>query len=176
MFERFTKEAREAVTGAVHEAQEEGSREVDGMHLLALLFRAPSTGEVLTGLGVSGEELSSRVAKARRRGGMTESDAAALDELGIDVDRIVSRIEESHGEHALAGAGRKRGKALFGRVQLTADMKRMISQSLREAGTLGDRELAPRHLLLGLLNTRGPAADVLAGFDVDYLAVRRALS
>jgi hypothetical protein len=50
-----------------------------------------------------------------------------------------------------------------------------LAQSLREAVGLGDRHIGDEHLILALAAKPGPAADVLARRNIDYLAIRRAL-
>ncbi|MEU9007746.1 Clp protease N-terminal domain-containing protein, partial [Streptomyces sp. NPDC048551] len=104
MFERFTHGARDAVTGAVDEARRAGAATVTEEHLLlALVDRG-----VLDPLGVDREALGTRLAESRRRGGMSRADQEALAGLGIDLDEIVSRVEETHGEGALAAPAPRR--------------------------------------------------------------------
>lgn len=102
MFERFTKDARAVVEGAVAHSERVGAETVEEEHmLLALLDREGSRGSfALTSLGADGfrEALERDLADARRRGGLSRSDAEALSGLGIDLSEIVSRIEEAHGE------------------------------------------------------------------------------
>lgn len=100
MFERFTTEARDTVTGAAAEARQAGSATVTEEHLLlALLSRG-----ALDFLGVDRAAVAADLAAARRRGGMSRADEEALAGLGIDLSEIVSRVEEAHGEGALSPA------------------------------------------------------------------------
>ncbi|WP_413758941.1 Clp protease N-terminal domain-containing protein [Streptomyces sp. MMBL 11-3] len=121
MFERFTKDARAVVLGAVAHAERLDAEAVEEQHLLlALLDREASRASfALTSLGLGGrrDSVERALAEARRRGGLSRADTDALSELGIDVSAIVSRVEEAHGEGALEavhaegkGAGKAGGK------------------------------------------------------------------
>lgn len=105
MFERFTKDARAVVEGAVGHAERAGAGAVDEEHmLLALLDREGSRGSfALASLGAAGwrDSMERALAEARRRGGLSRAEAEALSGLGIDVSEIVSRVEEAHGVGAL---------------------------------------------------------------------------
>ncbi|GAA3084705.1 hypothetical protein GCM10020254_31390 [Streptomyces goshikiensis] len=100
MFERFTTAARDAVTGAVAEARRAGAATVTEEHLLLALLAQGA----LDPLGVDRAAVAAGLARARRRGGMSRADEEALAGLGIDLTRILSRVEETHGEGALAAA------------------------------------------------------------------------
>ncbi|WP_158886622.1 Clp protease N-terminal domain-containing protein [Amycolatopsis anabasis] len=181
MFERFTGDARLTVVEAQGEAREARSREIDALHLLTALTRFPDSDacRLLGDLGVALDDLVAQAARVRRRGGLSEADAVALDGFGIDVDRIVERIEEAHGPNALAEAGRRGGwgrRSSPGHIPFAGEAKKVLEQSLKEATKIGDRHIGTEHLLLALTTRRGAAADVLAGFDVDQVAVRRALT
>lgn len=178
MFERFTKEARAAVAGAVTFARSAGAESVTEEHLLLSLLDQDSgrAASALTALGVTGRRASLEAAlgKARRLGGLTKADTEALAGLGVDVGEIVARIEEEHGEGALAeeGLGRRRRS---GRRPLTAGAKGVLEGSLRIALGRGDRFIGGEHLLLALVARPGVVADVLAEHGASYAAVERAL-
>lgn len=110
MFERFTKDAREVVRGAVALCQDAGGGTVGPEHLLlALLDREASRGSfALAALGLPAEgrePVRAALDEARRRAGLSRADADALADLGIDVSEIVSRVEEVHGAGAMSGTG-----------------------------------------------------------------------
>lgn len=111
MFERFTKDARDVVRGAVEYAERAGVRSIGAEHLLlALLDREGSRASfalAALGLAEGRESLRQALAEARRRAGLTRADADALAGLGIDVTEIVSRVEEAHGAGALSGDRRE---------------------------------------------------------------------
>ncbi|MEV6729147.1 MULTISPECIES: Clp protease N-terminal domain-containing protein [unclassified Streptomyces] len=185
MFERFTQDARDTVTGAVAEARRAGAATVTEEHLLlALLDRG-----ALDPLGVDRAAVTADLAAARRRGGMSRADEEALAGLGIDVTEIVSRVEETHGEGALASAAPRRrtlGSSLrsaLGRpepesrhVPFAQGAKKALEQSLRIALGRHDRHIATLHLLLALLSRPGTAAEVLADHGVTYAAAEAGLA
>ncbi len=175
MFEKFTRDARMAVVEAQAAAREAGAHEISSQSVFAGLARVESGGAVqlLQRLGVSREDVFDELARVRRRGGISDADAEALTELGIDVDAIVSRVEQTHGPGALAEAGRRTKR---NHLPFTDDAKRALQMSLQEALDLGDKELGQEHLLLALVKQRGPVADFLAARGIDYAAVRQAVA
>ncbi|MDT0462647.1 Clp protease N-terminal domain-containing protein [Streptomyces gibsoniae] len=178
MFERFTKDARAVVTGAVGYCERTGEQHVDEAHLLlALLDREGSRASfALASLGLTGrrDAVARDLAEARRRGGLSRADADALAGLGIDLTEIVSRIEEAHGEGALA-ASRRGGVRRTGRRPFTRGAKDLLTRSLRTALAHGDRHIGDEHLLLALTVRPGVASEVLADHGVTYTAVERVL-
>ncbi|UQS22142.1 ATPase [Amycolatopsis thermalba] len=175
MFEKFTADAREVVVEAQQDAIRLDSPRIDPLHLLVALLRFPDSGagRLLTRFGVALDDVAAETARVRRRGGITEADAEALGEFGIDVDAILDRVEQAHGPHALAGrtGGRKRRHIPF-----ADESKKVLQVCLKEVISLGGKELGSEHILLALTALRGPAADVLARFDVDARRVRQALA
>ncbi|WP_336051101.1 Clp protease N-terminal domain-containing protein [Streptomyces sp. CA2R101] len=178
MFEKFTADARAVVRGAAEQADRTGSGTVGEPELLlALLERtdSPAAG-VLAALGVHArrDSVADALAAVRRRGGVSPADAAALAGLGIDIDEVVTRVEQAHGVGALAGGGRagrrKRARRLF-----TAEAKSVLERALRIAVGRGERYLGDEHLLMALTARPGPAAAVLADHGVTYADVLRAL-
>ncbi|MGW7263556.1 Clp protease N-terminal domain-containing protein [Streptomyces sp. NPDC054842] len=177
MFERFTKDARAVVTGAVEHCERAGEKRVEEAHmLLALLDRKGSRGSfALTSLGLADrrDAVARDLAEARRRGGFTRADADALSGLGIDLTEILSRVEEAHGPGALAGSG-TRGR-WSGRPSFTRGAKDLLTESLRVALAHRDRTIGDEHLLLALTARPGVPAEVLADHGVTYDGVRRVL-
>jgi len=174
MFERFTRDARTVVVEAQERASESGSAEIDALHLLSGLMRteAGTARSLLDGFGVTPADIATELDRVRRRGGMSDTDAEALGEFGIDVEQIIARVEQIHGEGALAGkpALRKRGHIPF-----TREAKKTLEESLKQAVDIGDKHIGEEHLLLALTAKPGPAADILAKRGVTLLAVRQAL-
>lgn len=194
MFERFTEDARAVVLGAVEQAERAGAAAVDDGHmLLALLAQsAEGTGSraafALTALGAVDrrEPIAAALAEARRRGGLSQADTEALAGLGIDVDEIVSRVEEAHGAGVLAGAGRRgsgpggarRGRGLrawAGHLPFTRDAKDVLTKSLRMATARRDRSIGAHHLLLALATRPGVVSETLAEHGVTYGELERVL-
>lgn len=174
MFERFTRDGRTAVVNAQASARESGSLRIDSLHLLAGLVRTPSgpVRSLLIGCDVAPDELTSELERVRRRGGVSDSDAAALGDFGIDVEQIVERVEGIYGEGVLASGTRRTRR---GHIPFSPDAKRTLEQSLRQALETGDKHIGAEHLLLALVATTGPAADVLAKRGVDQAAIWRVL-
>ncbi|MFF4589775.1 Clp protease N-terminal domain-containing protein [Streptomyces sp. NPDC001388] len=183
MFERFTKDARAVVRGAVERCEGAGVRTVGGEHLLlALLDREGSRASfALAALGLAERKDSVREAldETRRRAGLSRAETDALAGLGIDVSEIVSRVEEVHGVGAMSGDGapdgakggdRRTGRPAFGR-----GAKRILEQSLRMALAHRDRHIGDEHILLALTVHPGPAAEVLADHGVTHTSVTRVL-
>ncbi|KMS68559.1 peptidase [Streptomyces viridochromogenes] len=178
MFERFTKDARAVVTGAVEHAERGGGRSVDAEHLvLALLDREGSRAFfALASLG-GGEWLESvrrALGEARRRGGLSQAEADALAGLGIDVAEIVARVEEAHGVGVLAGDPKDRGW-WSGRRSFSRGAKDVLERALRIAVARKDRHIGDEHILLALTSRPGVPAEVLADHGVTYEAVTRVL-
>lgn len=176
MFERFTQEARAIVAEAYRDAGERGAPEITPLHLLVALLRFPDSGaaRVLDGFGVAPGDVATEAGRVRRRAGITDADAVALEEFGVDIDRIVERIEQAHGPGALAGESSRAGKREH--VPFADESKKTLQICLKEVVRLGGRRLGSEHILLALAAQRGPAADVLARFDIDADRVRRALA
>ncbi|MFF4317668.1 Clp protease N-terminal domain-containing protein [Streptomyces sp. NPDC001568] len=185
MFERFTRDARDAVSGAVTEARHVGAATVSEEHLLLSLL----TLGALEPLGVDRESVAAALAEARRRGGMSRADEEALAGLGIDLGEIVARFEETHGAGALSSPAPRRrtlGSSLrsaLGRpdpdrrhVPFTQGAKKALEQSLRIALGRKDRHIGTLHLLLALLSRPGTVAEVLADHGVTYATAERGLA
>ncbi|MFF1648469.1 Clp protease N-terminal domain-containing protein [Streptomyces sp. NPDC058240] len=175
MFERFTRSAREIVTGAVAHAERTDAASVTEEHLLlALLDRQEGRAAFAAaslGLADRRADVAADLVTARRHGGLTRADTDALAGLGIDVTEIVARVEEAHGEGALDRA-RRRGA---GRRPFTRGAKDVLTKSLRIAVGRHDRCIGDEHLLLALTACPGVVADVLAAHGATYGTVNRAL-
>ncbi|WP_019075213.1 Clp protease N-terminal domain-containing protein [Streptomyces hokutonensis] len=182
MFERFTKDARAVVRGAVEHCERSGtgSGSVEAEHLLlALLDREGSRASfTLTALGLTTEErkesLREALRDARRRAGLSQSEADALAGLGIDVSEIVARVEEVHGVGAMSG-DRRSGEWWSGRRTFGRGAKNVLEKSLRIAVAHHDRHIGDEHLLLALTILPGVPGEVLADHGVTHEAATRVL-
>ncbi|PWW64104.1 Clp protease N-terminal domain-containing protein [Actinokineospora spheciospongiae] len=177
MFERFSKAARNAVRDGVQIAGRDHAARVEAEHLLLGILaqdRTPGT-DILVRHAVTTAAAREAIDVARRRGGLSTADAEALTGLGIDVDAVVAAVEHSHGEGALAAAGR-RGRSFGWRVPLSPECKRVLQRCLVEVVERGENTIGDEHLLLAILRTGGTAADVLTGFGVTYEVVRDSLA
>ncbi|WP_217239410.1 Clp protease N-terminal domain-containing protein [Streptomyces sp. AC555_RSS877] len=178
MLERFTKDARDVVRGAVEHAEGAGVGSVGAEHvLLALLDREASRasfGLAALGLAERKESVRRALTEARRRAGLTQAETDALAGLGIDVSEIVARVEEVHGVGAMSGDRKDKGwwsgRRTFGR-----DAKEVLERSLRIAVARRDRHVGDEHILLALTARPGVPAEVLADHGVTYEALTRVL-
>lgn len=143
MFERFTHTARDVVVRAQEEAAALGHDHIGSEHLLlGVASGNASAARVLRGLGVEPDHL---------RVEADTLDADALASIGIDLGEVRRRVEASFGPGALA---RRRRRCARGRVlgyrPMSPHAKHALELALREAVTLGDRQIGPEHILLGL--------------------------
>ncbi len=178
MFERFTKDARDVVKGAVEHVAGVRAGTVDPEHLLlALLDREGSRASfALAALGLAERRDSVRraLAEARRRAGLSQAEAEALAGLGIDVAEIVARVEEVHGVGAMAGD--RKGKGWWsGRRAFGREAKDVLERSLRIALARRDRHIGDEHILLALTARPGVPAEVLADHGVTHESASRVL-
>jgi len=155
--------------------------------LYALASAEGVAAQVLTSLGVdadSVEGLFDRTAPLRSplEGETTSGDAEALAAIGIDLDEVKRRIEESFGPGALArtGALAHQGPLNWtGRMTLTRESKQSLAFALKEARALRHNYIGTEHLLLGLLSTaeRNPRGeftpDTLRELGIDPVQARR---
>ncbi|MEU2508696.1 Clp protease N-terminal domain-containing protein [Streptomyces sp. NPDC007863] len=174
MFERFTKAARDVVKGAAEHAERSGAEDVTAEHLLlALLDRDGTRAAGVLGRLCPAERrgaLVAALADARRRAGLSRADSEALAELGIDVDAIVARVEETHGAGAFSARRRRSGRRPF-----SGEAKAVLEKSLRVALARKDREIGDEHLLLALTASGGVVAEALADHGVTFASVETAL-
>jgi ATP-dependent Clp protease ATP-binding subunit ClpA len=179
MFERFTPAARDALINARQRAGQEHAGELCEEHLLAALLLAPTTARILRQLGLDGEGesgLFDEIRAARRRGGLNTDDAAALADIGIDLELVVSRIESELGSGALGRPGRRNRPWPFrSRLPLSEGSTLTLKAALVQAMASGDRLLREEHLLLGLLTQRSAVADILRQRGVTTATVLGAL-
>jgi ATP-dependent Clp protease ATP-binding subunit ClpA len=140
MFERFTQEARDALTRAREEAASLGHDFVGTEHLL--LGVAAGDDGILASLGADHPALRRAVAEMYPVG----PDADALASIGIDLDAVRRSIEESFGTGALFARRGRRAR----NVSFCPRAKRALERALREALALRQRHIGREHLLLAL--------------------------
>ncbi len=179
MFERFTEDARQVVIRAQQEALELRHPLIGTEHLLLAL--AEGSGPAADLLSEAGVEPAAVRADLLRRVGsapplIEAEDAEALRSVGIDVDAVLARIQESFGPEALLPPKpAKRG--WFGRSTVRGRFgprsKKVLELSLREALRTKSGEIGSTHILLGLLREgEGLAARILADSGVDLEQLR----
>ncbi|MCW8122821.1 MULTISPECIES: Clp protease N-terminal domain-containing protein [Streptomyces violaceoruber group] len=179
MFERFTKDARAVVQGAVGHAEEARAETVEPEHLLlALLDREGSRASfalAALGVGEHRDAVRRELGVARRRAGLSQSETEALAGLGIDVTEIVARVEEAHGVGAMSADDRKRGRRWSGHRSFSRGAKEVLEKALRVAVARRDRHIGDEHLLLALALRPGVPAEVLADHGVTHASLSRVL-
>jgi ATP-dependent Clp protease ATP-binding subunit ClpA len=148
MFERFTSSARECVANAQEEAAALRHGHIGTEHLLIALAgdRAGLGGQILRAFGVSQDELRAALPSGGAPPGI---DADALASIGIDLDEVRRRAEETFGPGAL-DTGRRRPRQEGGYAPFTPKSKKALELALRSAVHLHDDFIGSEHLLLGI--------------------------
>jgi ATP-dependent Clp protease ATP-binding subunit ClpA len=176
MFERFSPEAREAVTQAREEAYRLRHGFIGCEHLLLALSAregTPAAGALAT-FGLHAPDLRQRVIYLAGPGDAS-LDEDALASLGIDLDAVRRATAAAFGPGALdqaAGGPRRKGRLSF-----TTRAKKSLELALRNAVRAGDKEITTGHLLLGVIDQRDNAGlRVLAAAGVEAGALRLELA
>jgi ATP-dependent Clp protease ATP-binding subunit ClpA len=162
MFERFTIPAREVVLAARAEAQSLGHDYIGTEHLLLALLR-PEAGvasSVLERAGVTAQGVRADVVRLLGcpQRPLGEQDAVALRSIGIDLDAVLARLEQTFGvdaskqpdEPGIGVLGRRR-RPFRPTSRFTNRAKKVLQLGLREAVVLGSSTIGTEHILLGLL-------------------------
>ncbi len=183
MFERFTDRARAAVIRARATAAERGDqvRPVYLLHAVALGEGVAT--RALAGLGIDAATIERQIGRAAPRGRPLEgetgsADAEALASIGIDLEEIRRRVEETFGPGAL-GRGPEGPASRISRVTMTGEAKQSLALAVKEARALRHTYLGDEHLLLGLLGAaqlsqRGDfTLDTLRDLGIDPVQARQ---
>jgi ATP-dependent Clp protease ATP-binding subunit ClpA len=144
MFERFTTPAREVVLGARVEAQRLGHGFIGTEHMLLAVLRNPGAMAygILTDAGLTHDSV---LAYLNGLWGLGPEDAEALSAIGIDLEAVRSKVEESF------GAQYETGQPTIGRLPFSKRAKKVLELSLREALALKHGYIGTEHILLGLV-------------------------
>ncbi len=191
MFERFTDKARKVVSLALAKAKEQGDDQIRLAHMLYGLAAAEGVAaRVLASLGVDAAAVEREIGRASgappgpigSRDEAADGDAEALATIGIDLDEIKRRIEESFGPGALERVPLTPKSPLnwTGRLPLNEQAKLALALSLKEARALHHNYIGTEHVLLGVLRVaeRYPHGDFATvtlpglGLDPDSLRAR----
>jgi ATP-dependent Clp protease ATP-binding subunit ClpA len=183
MFERFTNRARRVVKQAQVERAAMRHDLVGTEHILLALVGADGgiAGEVLRDAGVNAEDVRRRIIAHEGQGPrvLGDADAAALKEIGIDLDAVRAKVEASFGTGALRPPlepkrlGRRVRRYLGGDFSPRA--KKVLELSLREALRLKHNYIGTEHILLGLIREGGGLGALVltdAGVSLDDLRER----
>lgn len=156
MFERFTRDARDAVVSAQEAALEAGSRAIDTRHVLLCLVEIK--GPARSGLESVGVDVSAFAGRLRSEVAQGGLDAGALASVGIDLDAVRARADAVFGEGALDRVGRRRRLA---HIPFSPDAKKTLELALREAIRLHTNRIDGVMLLLGVLRSTGSPAEAI---------------
>jgi ATP-dependent Clp protease ATP-binding subunit ClpA len=171
MFERFTDGAREVVVKSQEAARSLKHRHIGTEHLLLAMLEVGNgvAYQVLSGAGLT----ATRVRKDIKR--FLGEDAEALESIGIDLDAVRAKLEESFGPGALDPVEPKPRRGLFAsHVPFTGRAKKAIELGLREAIALKQKNIGSEHLLLGLIREgEGLAAKILTDAGLDLAQLRQ---
>ena len=169
MFEKFTNLAKRSITLSQDEAVTLGHDFIGTEHLLLGLVRVREglAGEILAERGVTADQVRAETLRLLEAAGVSATrgrDAAeALASIGIDVDEIRRRAEDTFGP----------GRFMFPRPAFTMRAKRVLELTLRESMELGQDDIGTEHLLLGLLTEgEGVGVQALGAVGVDPAALR----
>ena len=186
MFERFTDKARTVVILAKAKAAERDDQIRPVYMLYALASGDGVAARVLASLGVDAAAVERQLDRTAPLGNplegeATSGDAEALAAIGIDLDEIKRRIEESFGPGTLERMPVPHQGPLnwTGRMMLTREARLTLARSLKEARALHHNYIGTEHLLLGLLsvaggNPRGDfTADTLRDLGIDPAQARQ---
>jgi ATP-dependent Clp protease ATP-binding subunit ClpA len=175
MFNKFAMAARAAVLTAAREAQTRTAHAVTDEHLLLALVasRGTRSARLLASAGITSALVDEAFRSAERKGGLSDAEAESLlRELGIDVDQVVSAVEESLGEGVLA----EKRPPRQGRVPFAGTAKTILRGALDEAKCQNHKELTDEHLLLALAAHDGVAGQLLSTHGLSYLDIRTRLA
>ncbi|MET0864025.1 MAG: Clp protease N-terminal domain-containing protein [Nakamurella sp.] len=150
MFERFAASTRDAVNASAAEARQRGDRRIGTDHLLLGLLHDPGSAGVLGVTVQTARESSTRL------------DRQALAAIGIDLAGYTPTPKLRAGI----------------RAPFTSGARSVIARTLSLTTAERAKKMAPRHLLLALLEREqpDPAAALLTELGVDRSAVQKRLA
>ncbi|QTD96722.1 Clp protease N-terminal domain-containing protein [Streptomyces cyanogenus] len=180
MFEKLTKEARAVLRAAVQRSERAGATGLRPEDLLLSLFDLPQTaaGGALAALGVveQRDSVERALAEAARRAGLSQADADALADIGIDLSAVLERTEAAHGDDAIAVRDSTKPGWRPEYRPFSEGSRTVLQRALHEAAENGAKKIGDQHLLLALATPPGVVADVLAAHGATYTEIRRVLS
>jgi len=163
VLERFTDEARWAVTHAQDEARALRAERIEPVHVLLALTREPGrAGQLLRDAGLDHDRLRDAVV----RSGPLDADALAA--VGIDLDQVRAATEAAFGPGAL-DRGRR---SPSGHIPFADAGKQVLVETVRLVGRRHLGRIDAGHLLFGVLTVADPQVSRLLqqlGVDLDAL-------
>src|SRR4029077_15301999 len=94
-----------------------------------------------------------------------------LEQVEADVQHLTDSVLEM-----IEGASGSTAVSPSFQLYLTPELVKVFEAAPRIAASFNDQFVSPEHLLLGVAENPGPAADVLSRFRVDRTALARVLS
>ncbi|MEU4535014.1 Clp protease N-terminal domain-containing protein [Streptosporangium sp. NPDC023825] len=179
MFERFHREARQAVTLAQENARRLRHDVIGTEHILLGLLGQPESlsARVLGRHGLDHEGAYRSVVRLTPQKPGDALDAEALESIGIDLSAIREKVEAAFGPGALdRRPGTERRGRVFGgfHVPFSPRAKKTLELSLREAISLKHNYIGDGHILLGILREgQGLGSKVLADAGLDAARLRQ---
>lgn len=182
MFDRFTPGACQVLVLAQREALSLGHRHIGTEHvLLGLLGESGGVAAaVLRDAGVTPTRVRAAVERIVGRGEPEPDDAEALRSIGIDLDAVRARVEESFGPGALGFARgserrrlRRRCEARPDQPPFTPRSKKVLELALRQSLALHHSYVGTEHILLGLLAEGEGVAAVILSAGIGLPEIRR---
>ena len=171
MFERFTDSARSAVVAAQTEALRLHSGRITPAHVLVgvLITADERLRASLEEIGLTIDGARTDLAAMNRDDPLGPDDAAALEAIGIDLDAVRARLEDTFGEGVLDRPAERTEKERRGRfsdlfgghIPFDRNAKKALELSLREAIAHHDRSIGSEHIMLGLLRSDDTATTSL---------------
>jgi len=175
MLNLLAPDAKAVVAQAYSAALRDGTQEIREEHLLDALLE-DADGLRLLGAAIEHDraEIRVEIEQARRRAGVTATQASALAEFGIDLDAVVAQVEDKLGSGALAGPQaeirRWRGP------DVSPTVIGVLQEAERQLRTAGGRTLGVQHLVLGILTAPSAVAESLARRGVTPAGVRSSIA
>jgi ATP-dependent Clp protease ATP-binding subunit ClpA len=164
MFDRFNAAAHDVMDRAGHESDRLGHNYVGGEHLLVAIAEQGDgpAAEFLAACRLDASFVRAEVQRLVAAGVLpapTRGDAELLRTLGIDLDQVARTLDHTFGAAAVDDAVRRVSRhsgwtPLCGKALV---VKQAFWFAAQHANELGEREVSPEHLLLGvLLDARNP--------------------
>ncbi|HLT12056.1 MAG TPA: Clp protease N-terminal domain-containing protein [Micromonosporaceae bacterium] len=189
MFERFTREARAVAIGAQNHARSLSHHHIGTEHVLLALLDETSgaPASILTQAGLDQQQAKTHLVRLLQESsdGLNDSDAEALESIGIDLNAVKAKIEEAFGPGAFEPVLVPKRRWWFGRKRLvrspgwhlpfTPRAKKVLELALREALRLKHNFIGSQHILLGMIREGeglGVKIMVEAGVDLDKVRQR----
>jgi ATP-dependent Clp protease ATP-binding subunit ClpA len=167
--EKAIRPAERYVTAGADEARRLGHSYVGTEHVLLALTRIPESGavRVLRQLGVTPEDITGSAFLGRVWAPRIDADALAT--LGVDLEAVRERVEETFGSGALEETRAGMLEPTDARIQCVMPrLKMALAHALDRAG---EQPVQDEHVLLGLLSVRDSlAARALAELGVSLEA------